>query len=177
MKGIIDLLTIYNGLPVTGLTLSDFKVNVYRVKISDNSLTHLVENAAMTVEVGGGFYRYTVTIDPTLYDYLATVLYDGEESLASSLWFMEIDAKVGSRTALQAGAIEKVYTVRDEDSGLPIADVDVWVTTGEEGANMIASGKTDADGEVTFYLDAGTVHIWRQKSGYNFDNPDTEVVA
>jgi len=30
---------------------------------------------------------------------------------------------------------------------------------------------------VTFYLDTGTVYVWRQKSGWNFTNPDTETVA
>jgi len=70
------------------------------------------------------------------------------------------------------------YTLTDEDTGLPIADADVWVTTDIENTNVIENGKTDQNGKVTFYLDLGaTVYIWRQKSGYNFDNPDTEVVS
>jgi len=53
----------------------------------------------------------------------------------------------------------------------------VWVTTDLPGTNVIASGRTDAAGVVAFYLDAGTVYVWRQKSGWDFTNPDTEVVA
>jgi hypothetical protein len=53
----------------------------------------------------------------------------------------------------------------------------MWVTTDEAGNNVIASGRTDSYGNVTFYLDAGTVYIWGQKDGYNFTNPDTEVVS
>lgn len=58
----------------------------------------------------------------------------------------------------------------------PIADADVWVTTDVAGTNVIASGKTNALGVVTFYLDSGTVYVFRQKSGWSFTNPDIEVV-
>jgi len=78
---------------------------------------------------------------------------------------------------LGAGAITFTYTLTSSTSGLPIADADVWVTTDEDGTNVIASGRTNQEGKVTFYLDAGTVYIWRQKSGWNFDNPDVEVVS
>ena len=78
---------------------------------------------------------------------------------------------------LGAGAIEWTYTLTDADTGFPIADADIWVTTDEAGENVIASGRTDQSGVVTFYLDAGTVYVWRQKSGWNFDNPDTEAVS
>ena len=49
--------------------------------------------------------------------------------------------------------------------------------TDEAGTNVIATGKTDADGVATFYMDEGTIYVWRQKSGYNFTNPDTEEVT
>ncbi len=77
-----------------------------------------------------------------------------------------------------AGAITFTYTLTSTVSpNLPIADADVWVTTDAEGINVVASGRTDQNGVVVFYLDAGTVYLWRQKSSWNFDNPDTEVVA
>ena len=43
--------------------------------------------------------------------------------------------------------------------------------------NLLASGTTNASGVVTFYLDAATVYVRRQKSGWNFTNPNTETVA
>jgi len=58
----------------------------------------------------------------------------------------------------------------------PIPDADVWGTTDVAGTNVVASGKTDALGVVTFYLDAGVIYVWRQKSGWNFTNPDIENV-
>jgi hypothetical protein len=76
-----------------------------------------------------------------------------------------------------AGAITWTYNVTNQVSGQPIADVDVWVTTDVAGVNVIANGKTDQNGNITFYLDAGTVYVWSQKTGFNFDNPDTEVIS
>jgi hypothetical protein len=75
------------------------------------------------------------------------------------------------------GAISWVYTLTETGTGAPIADADVWATTDSAGTNVVASGRTDVNGEVTFLLDAGTYYIWRQKSGWNFINPDTEVVS
>jgi len=43
--------------------------------------------------------------------------------------------------------------------------------------NVIASGHTNSSGIVIFMLDAGTYYFWRKLSGYNFTNPDTEIVA
>jgi len=89
-----------------------------------------------------------------------------------------LDVKISTvGPAAGAGAITWVYTLTDADTSNPIADADIWVTTDEAGTNVIASGKTDQYGKVTFYLDAGTVYVWRQKSGWDFDNPDTEVVS
>lgn len=76
-----------------------------------------------------------------------------------------------------AGAITFTYNLTSTAGGQPIADADVWVTTDIAGTNTIASGRTDQYGNVTFYLDAGTVYVWSQKTGFNFDNPDTEVIV
>ena len=29
---------------------------------------------------------------------------------------------------------------------------------------------------IVFYLDPGTYYVWAAKAGYNFTNPDTEIV-
>lgn len=76
-----------------------------------------------------------------------------------------------------AGAITWAYVLTNSITTLPIADATVWVTSDSAGNNVLASGLTDAFGSVTFFLDAGTVYVWRQKSGFNFVNPDVEVVS
>lgn len=82
-----------------------------------------------------------------------------------------------SGSSAGSGAISWDYTLTNSLTGLPIADADVWVTSDAGGTNVLASGRTNASGVVTFMLDAGTVYIWRQKSGWNFTNPDQETVA
>lgn len=73
-----------------------------------------------------------------------------------------------------AGSTAKTYTV--DDGTNPLAGVHVWVTTDMAGSNLVASGYTDDSGEVVFWLDSGTTYyLWRQKKGYRFTNPDTEV--
>jgi hypothetical protein len=76
-----------------------------------------------------------------------------------------------------AGAITFTYTLTSTVDSSAIVDADVWVTSDEAGNNLLGSGTTDSNGQVVFYLDAGTVYVWRQKPGWNFTNPDTETVA
>ena len=76
-----------------------------------------------------------------------------------------------------AGAITFTYTLTLAADSSAIADADVWVTSDEAGNTLVASGETDENGQVVFYLDAGTYYVWRQKAGYNFTNPDTETVS
>jgi hypothetical protein len=86
--------------------------------------------------------------------------------------------KALSTAGAGAGAITFVYTLTSTGGGNPpIADADVWVTSDVDGDNTVASGRTDAQGKVTFYLDAATYYFWRQKTGWDFTNPDTEVVS
>ena len=84
--------------------------------------------------------------------------------------------QINDLSTLGAGAITWTYTLTDGDTGAPIDGAEIWVSTDSAGANIIANGMTDAAGVVTFYLDAGTVYVWRKKAGYNFTNPDQETV-
>ena len=89
-----------------------------------------------------------------------------------------IDAAISSiEGSAGAGAITFTYTLTVTDAVTPIADVTVWVTSDEAGTIIVASGTTNVLGVVTFYLDAATYYLWRQKAGYNFTNPDEEEVS
>lgn len=87
------------------------------------------------------------------------------------------EALTNAGNLLGAGAITFTYTLTSDFDGSPIADADVWVTSDVGGTHVIASGRTNQVGQVVFYLDAGTVYVWRQKTGWNFTNPDEETVA
>lgn len=88
-----------------------------------------------------------------------------------------LPALINTRSTLGSGAIPFTYTLTSSVDGSAIADADVWVTSDMGGSSLLASGRTNAIGQVTFHLDAGTVYVWRQKSGWNFFNPDTETVS
>ena len=79
-----------------------------------------------------------------------------------------------------AGAFSVPLTIKESDNTTLIAECDVVITTTNTApsTNVYASGRTNANGVVTFLLDAGTYYIWRQKAGLNFtDNPKTLTVS
>lgn len=80
-------------------------------------------------------------------------------------------------STLQGGAVTWVYNLTDSATGDPIPNADVWATTDAGGDTVVARGVTDAFGNVTFYLDAGTYYIWRELAGWTFVNPDIETVS
>ena len=82
-----------------------------------------------------------------------------------------------SAGAAGSGAIPFTSTLTSDVDSSPIVDADVWVTSDAGGNTVLASGETDSNGQVVFYLDAGTVYVWRQKAGWDFCTPDTETVS
>jgi hypothetical protein len=76
-----------------------------------------------------------------------------------------------------SGGSQFIYVLTETGTGDPIPDADIWATTDSAGQVVVASGRTNQQGQVIFWLDPGTVYIWRQKTGWNFTNPDTETVA
>lgn len=80
------------------------------------------------------------------------------------------------------GVITFTYTLTQTNPSpppatLPIDGALVWVTTDLLQTNRVAQGLTDAFGQVVFYLDPGVYYFWRAKDGFQFSNPDTEVVS
>lgn len=91
------------------------------------------------------------------------------------LFSIDIDAVVVQSMSLGSGAVS--WTVTVNDGANPLDGVEVWVTTDLAGANIVASGTTDALGVVTFLLDAGSYYFFKQLAGFNFTNPELTVVA
>lgn len=85
--------------------------------------------------------------------------------------------KLKTDTLAGPGGISWSYTLTDSVSGLPIPGADIWVTSDLAGANVLSSGVTNDSGMVTFFLNAGTVYVWRRRNGYTFTQPDAEVVS
>ena len=176
------MLTKDSGDPATGLTLSDIDIYLWRVNKSTGAREAVWSGENPTLEIGGGLYRRPYTSeDLDTYEYYAYAQYTGGQSLDSNYSLQEclvqntLDAIASAVSG--AGAITFTYTLTSSEDGSPIADASVWVTTDAAGDNVVASGTTDVNGQVVFYLDAATYYVWRQKSRWNFTNPDTEVVA
>jgi len=77
-----------------------------------------------------------------------------------------------------AGAVTYTVTVLNSVTSQPISGAEVWVSTDEDGDNVVAGAlSTDASGEVTFYLDAGAYYVWVADEGYTGTNPTAVTVA
>ena len=81
-------------------------------------------------------------------------------------------------------AIDFIYTVNDVVSTNPIQGAVVKISTDVSGTNIIWSGVTDAFGVARNTqnndlpsLDPGTYYFWTYAGGYDFSNPDAEVVS
>ena len=157
-------LTIALGAAYTGQAIGYRVLNLDRTSYSAFSVVNVAETAiAGTYAVSGGI----VAPNAGGYVIAGTAVLD----------LAEASIEPNTSTGLGAGAIAHTYTLTNSGDGLPIADAQVWATTDIGGSNIVASGVTSTLGVVTFYLDAGTYYFWRSKGGWNFTNPDTEVVA
>lgn len=170
------LFTKSSGQPATGLTLSEIAIYLYARALADGTVTAIWSGENPTEEIGGGLYSKSYDADTTTYTYYAYAVYSGATELDTNYAVMAHPFSVAGTAG--AGATTWPYTLTDGDTGEPIADADVWVSTDEAGENVIARGTTDQNGVVTFYLDDGsTVYVWRRKDGWTCTNPDVETVS
>ncbi|MBA7711656.1 hypothetical protein ES703_120622 [subsurface metagenome] len=193
----IKLRDAYNGSLKTGVTITDLDLYYIRVE-TDNDVTisskvDLTALAALTdahadnkaYEIGQGYYR--LDIPDAAFATGATsgtlVIVDGATSPA--VLTTTVDYQLVDHILFTAGAIEVTYTMYTDETAEtgPIEGVEIWISTDSGGSNVIWAGTTDAlgvlreSGDSKPWLDAGTYYFWRKKSGYTFDNPDTEVVV
>lgn len=193
-----------NGASILG-TLNDDLEDGGRIDLLIDAIKAVTDKLSDTLENDGGTYRFTENAleeapsgtggdataanQTTIMDHLTDIKGTGFIKDTDSMVDLAhigadndtletlSDQMDGIGSQAGAGGITWTYTLTDADSGNPISNADVWVTTDEAGNNVIASGVTDAAGSLTFYLDAGTYYLWRKKSGWNFTNPDTEEVS
>jgi hypothetical protein len=183
------------GAAASGLTLAEISLYLYAENKITGAVTTIWNGTQNpTAEVGalGVYIRPYAAGDLDTYNYYAAADYGGATVLdrafitgttGATLTATEIDVELSAAHGAGlwgetgTGAITWAYTLTNAIDGSPVADADIGVTSDAAGANRLASGRTSQFGVVTFYLDAGTVYVWRQKTGWNFTNPDTEVVA
>lgn len=164
------------GVPQVGLSPT---ITIYDV--SDGSV---LINAEVMTEIASGAYKYEFAAYDNSKNYYIVCdggntlpLYDRYTHSFSSIEGIITNISNDIANIPGSGAIEFSYTLTNTINGLPIADAEIWITTDESGINTIAFGRTNEYGIVTFHLDAGTIYVWRKKSGFMFDNPDVEIVS
>ena len=174
--------------PDTGVLTDADAIPTYRIYEDDTEVAIL--NGDMDSGTGMGFNEFDDANTVGFYvKLIACTIANGFEDGKTYSVYIEatVDGDTGGISfefiaytqlgGITAGAITWVYTLTDADTGALIDGAAVWVTTDSAGTDVIASGMTDDSGQVTFYLDAGTRYVWRSRAGYNFTNPDVEVVA
>jgi len=170
------------GEPALGLTLNEIDIYLTRQHKDtgvDTVIWNGAENPTAEMDNVGRYIRILAGADLDTYHYYAAAEYTGATVLDAD-WAL---GAVGKTVIFPAGAIEWPYIVTSTTTLLPIFGVDVWVTTDIAGTNTIWRGTTDALGATRNifglqpWLDAGVYYFWRQLTGYNFSNPDTETVV
>jgi hypothetical protein len=132
-----------------------------------------VAGTGTKAEIGNGWYKYTIPLAETDTIGPFSILASGGASIQQNLIYV-VESYV-------VGAVELTYTVTY--GVIPIVGASVFIYTDVAGNNLAWKGVTDSfgvardnDNELPS-LYPGTYYIWSIKYGYEFDNPDTEVVA
>ena len=168
------------GAPALGETLTDIDLWLTRADRVTGATTAIwtgVEHPD-TEQVNVGVYTLVYSgADLDKYNYFATAHYTGLTVLDQD-W---IGGGVGVETVPLGTAIEWPYQVQTAGA-VPIEGVNVWFYD-ENSTYIVWAGVTDSNGYArdvfNFHprLDPGTYKVYRQRAGYSFSDPDTEVVS
>jgi hypothetical protein len=125
-------------------------------------------------EIGNGWYSYVLSALETNTVGPVSVRVTAAGCIQQNLEYVVEQRNVG--------AVAYPYMIVTP-GGIAIPGTIVWITTDIAGALIIWSGVTDAFGvardafgNMPWLSSGGTYYFWRQKVGYTFTNPDTEVV-
>jgi len=169
-----------SGQPATGLALADIDLYLTRQDRTTGATTVIwdgTQNPTVEQTNVGVYVRIYASADLDKYNYFASANYTGLDTLDQD-W---INGGTGVDTVPLGTAIEWQYQVQT-GGGVPIEGVQVWFYD-ENSTYIVWAGVTDSNGYArdifNFHprLDPGTYKVYRQKAGYTFSDPDTEVVA
>lgn len=129
-----------------------------------------VDGAGTKSELAGGWYQYVSPAAESATMGQIAITSSGLGTVMQNLVYV-----IGS-TETGLGAIAHTVTVMED--GSPVDGAEVWITSDAAGAYLVAGTlSTNAQGNATFYLDAGTYYVWAQKAGINITNPTQITVS
>ena len=178
------MFTRNTGQPATGLTLGDIDLYLTEHDKASGAMTVVwdgTQNPTLEVNNVGGYIRIYGAADLDANHYSARGTYTGAVAL-------DVDDVMGATECCDipiGSAVEFTYTVYESGGppNIPIDGVTVDIATDLAGTNIIWRGETDTFGVARDdfgrlpRLDLGTYYIFRQHAGFQFQNPDTEVVV
>lgn len=157
------------GNEVAGLTGAGLTIQISK------SGGAFAPSTGVKAEIGSGWYSYFLTAAETNLVGPLSITVTGAGCVQQNLeYFVETRAIT---------AIEFTYTVTNSVTLLPIEGVQCWFCTDVAGANVVWAGDTDTFGVARDdagelpRLDPGTYYIFRNKAGFTFTDPDTEVCS
>ena len=176
------------GLAKTGLTSASGGANASytRQRGSTTPITLSALGSETASWSSGGFIQDNSTTAPGLYrlDIPDAACASGVPFVVVSLSFTGVIEEAvlvrleTSTSNVGAGTIAHVVTVNDCDTGFPLSNAEVWVTTDLAGSNVVAGTLvTNAFGQVTFMLDAGSYYLWSSEPGFTISNPTAFTVS
>jgi hypothetical protein len=104
-------------------------------------------------------------------------LAQGASGLDSATVTTACETAIDNKGLSGNGIGAETVTITIDDGSDPLDGAEVWVTTDSIGTNRVASGISNASGQVTFMLDTGSYYVWKQLAGYNFTNPSALTVT
>lgn len=161
--------------------LSTAGVSAVQSGMATASALSAVDTVVDAIKVSTDKFETMIILDGAVYQYTTNSLENAPSGSGATP--AEIDAYLtdrhgsGSWQTGGTGSGANAETITITDGTSPLDGVNVWATTDSAGVNIVASGYTNASGEVTFMLDSGTYYVWQQLAGYNFTNPQTLVVS
>jgi hypothetical protein len=132
-------------------------------------------SAGVKSELTGGWYKYVSTPEESDTSGPVAIRVNGAGIVQQNLEYI-VDDRVVT-------AIEFTYTVTSTAGNVPIPDVKISVYADALSTNIVWTGTTDVFGVARdIYgnkprLQPGTYYFIRDKNGFIFENPDTEVVS
>lgn len=168
-----------NGDPVLGITDGQWTKRIAKGGGAFAPMTVTI------TETGNGFYSLTYSTSHT--DTLGSL---SMYFIAPGTQQVNVQYRVVSKlvedlsvATFPAGAISFTYTMTNAQTSNPLPGVNIWISTDNLANNIIWKGVTDTFGVARDVnnnkpqLDAGTYYFWRQKAGFLFNDPDSEVVS
>jgi len=134
-------------------------------------------SAGTKAEMSNGWYTYLATAAEADTPGPVSIRVTGAGAVQQNLEYVV--------KARNVAGVEFTYTVTGPaPTFTPIEGANISISTDEPGLNVIWRGVTDAFGVARDatnnqlpFLDPGTYYFWSQRSGFNFNNPDTEIVS